>query len=76
MQGQELCPESQFAEPHINFLLLPSLKLDPDSQTLVTYFRSHDIGFPGSSAGNESICNAGDPGLIPRSGRSPGEGVD
>ena len=22
----------------------------------------------------ESACNAGDPGLIPRSGRSPGEG--
>ena len=74
MQGQELCPESQFTEPHISFLLLPSLKLDPDSQTLVTYFRSHDIGFPGGSAGKESICNAGDPGLIPRSGRSPGEG--
>ena len=31
-------------------------------------------GFPGSSAGKESICNAGDPGLIPGSGRSPGEG--
>ena len=31
--------------------------------------------FPGSSAGKESICNAGDPGLIPGSGRSPGEEV-
>ena len=29
-------------------------------------------GFPGSSAGKESACNAGDPGLIPGS-RSPGE---
>ena len=28
--------------------------------------------FPGSSAGKESICNAGDPGLIPGSGTSPG----
>ena len=28
-----------------------------------------------SSAGRESTCNAGDPGLIPGSGRSPGEGV-
>ena len=27
-------------------------------------------GFPGGSAGEESACNAGDPGLIPRSGRS------
>ena len=28
--------------------------------------------FPGSSAGKESACNAGDPGSIPRSGRYPG----
>ena len=27
-----------------------------------------------SSVGKESACNAGDPGLIPGSGRSPGEG--
>ena len=27
-----------------------------------------------SSVGKESTCNAGDPGLIPGSGRSPGEG--
>ena len=27
--------------------------------------------FPGSSAGKESVCKAGDPGLIPGSGRSP-----
>jgi len=33
------------------------------------------LGFPGSSAGKESACNAGDPGLIPGSGRSPGEGI-
>ena len=32
-------------------------------------------GFPGSSAGKESSCNAGDPSLIPASGRSPGEGT-
>ena len=28
-----------------------------------------------SSADKESACNAGDPGLIPRSGGSPGEGI-
>ena len=33
------------------------------------------MGFPGSSAGKESACNAGDPGLTPGSGRSPGEGI-
>ena len=31
-------------------------------------------GFPGGSDGKESACNAGDQGLIPGSGRSPGEG--
>ena len=31
-------------------------------------------GFPGGSEGKESAYNAGDPGLIPGSGRSPGEG--
>ena len=31
-------------------------------------------GFLGSSAGKESACNAGDPRVIPGSGRSPGEG--
>jgi len=31
-------------------------------------------GFPCSSVGKESTCNAGDLGLIPGSGRSPGEG--
>ena len=30
-------------------------------------------GFPDSSVGKESVCNAGDPGLILGSGRSTGE---
>ena len=30
--------------------------------------------FPGDSAGKESACNAGDQGLIPGLGGSPGEG--
>ena len=33
-------------------------------------------GFPGGSDVKESTCNAGDLGLIPGSGRSPGEGND
>ena len=32
------------------------------------------MGFPGSSAGKESTCNAGDLGSIPGLGRSPGGG--
>ena len=31
-------------------------------------------GFPDGSNSKESACNVGDPGLIPGSGRSPGEG--
>ena len=31
-------------------------------------------GFPGVSDSKESACSAGDPGLIPGLGRSPGEG--
>ena len=33
------------------------------------------MGFPRSSDGKESAWNAGDPGLIPGMGRSPGEGT-
>ena len=33
------------------------------------------VPFPDSSVGKESACNAGDPGSIPGSGRSPGEGI-
>ena len=33
------------------------------------------MGFSGSSAGKESACNAGNPGLIIGSGRSSGEGT-
>ena len=32
------------------------------------------MGFSDSSVDKESACNAGDPGSIPGSGRSPGEG--
>ena len=33
------------------------------------------MGFPDSSVGKESACSAGDPGSIPGSGRSTGEGI-
>ena len=38
---------------------------------LLWYFQR----FPGSSAGKESTCNAGDPSLIPGWGRCPGEEI-
>ena len=36
----------------------------------------HELGqmLPGGSDGKASVCKAGDPGLIPGLGRSPGEG--
>ena len=34
------------------------------------------MGFPGSSAGKESACSAGDPSLIPGLGRFLGEEID
>ena len=37
---------------------------------------SRTLGFPDSSVGKEYACNGGDPGLIPGSGRSTGEGID
>ena len=36
---------------------------------------SHCGDFPDNSVGKESTYSAGDPGLIPVSGRSPGEGI-
>ena len=33
------------------------------------------VGFPDSSVGKESACNAGDIGSVPGSGISPGEGI-
>ena len=41
-------------------------------KTMRYYF---NWGFPGSSAGKESACNAGDPGSVPGLGRCPKEGI-
>ena len=35
-----------------------------------------EAGFPDTSVGKESACNAGDPSLIPGLGRSAGEGIE
>ena len=47
--------------------------------TLITYthIQSYCIykGLPDSSVGKESACNAGDPSLIPGSGRSAGKEI-
>ena len=43
---------------------------------LVFSIPTYILGSPCGSAGKESICNTGDPGSIPGSGSSPGEGMD
>ena len=43
-----------------------------ESRTQLSDFNFHT--FPGGSDGKDSACNEGDPGSIPESGRSPGEG--
>ena len=47
--------------------------LFPGSEDLISGIE--DKGFPGSSAGKESSCSAGDPSSIPGSARSAGEGI-
>ena len=42
--------------------------------TGLAIIRQHSWGFPHNSVGKESACNAGDPGSIPGSGTSSGEG--
>ena len=53
-----------------------SILVLPPCITLHGYLSSPflTLGFPCGSAGKESACNAGDLGLIPGLGRSPGEG--
>ena len=44
-----------------------------DGGTLSEVIMLRQAGFPGGSDGKESVCNAGNPGSIPGSGRFPGE---
>ena len=45
-----------------------------ESRAFTSNYQVACKGFPGGSDGEESSCNAGDPGLIPGLERSPGEG--
>ena len=54
--------------------------LKADDDLIKVHFLTHATikcfvwGFPGGSDSIESVCSAGDLGLIPELGRSPGEG--
>ena len=53
-----------------------SLTHTPADEKTSMYLLLVDLGgFPDSSGGKESACNAGDPGLIPGLGRSTGQGI-
>ena len=73
-------PCSNSGVPQKPLLSIPALEslilLEEAVNTRETEFTvtTSIMGFPGGSAGKESACNAGDLSLIPRLGRSPGEG--
>ena len=74
-QSFEMCNSGLYWVPNainqiIHFILIPSL---PSIGGKILSL-SFSVGFPGSSAGKESTCNAEDLGPIPGFGRSPGEG--
>ena len=78
--GWEDALEKEMA-PHSSILAwkIPWTKEPGRLQSMGSQRVGHDSatslqGFPDSSVGKESACNAGDLGLIPRLGRSPGEG--
>ena len=56
------------------FLLEDKLFEDKNCVLAISKHLTFKVGFPGGSEGKESACNAGDLGLIPGLGRSPGEG--
>ena len=58
-------------------VVLPTIPCGPRLLGPFLWLRTHMVylGFPGSSAGKESSCNAGDPDVIPGWGSSPGEGI-
>ena len=68
-----------FPQAHLNasFISFLFLKKQATSSTQLTDCPTVNtkLGFPGSSTGKESACNAGDSHFIPGWGRSPGEGI-
>ena len=81
--GFSLCPHTwPFLCVHTEPSLVPLPLLNKDTSpirlglhTMTSFsFKYLLKGFPGGSDGKEFTCNAGDPGSILGSGRSPGEG--
>ena len=88
MIGELLKPSEVSEQSDTNMLYKPQIqfqrkrKLPKHERSPCLYIviqgKTHPVssvrGFPCGSAGKESACSAGDLGLIPGLGRSPGEG--
>ena len=73
LDDRDLLPRAGTGAPPLSAWAPPPLVTDPASKDIL----NHGLplqGFPGSSDGKESACNARDPGSIPGLGRCPGEG--
>ena len=75
-----LCDMCMYRSYLLHLFFQDHMTCDPVKLSLpwspVLLLRNHLVsGFLGNSAGEEFICNAGDPRLIPGSGSSPGEGI-
>ena len=79
----QLCPEARSVSHfqggrclHRAIWASPKGAPHPPTPTPASFFNEccSLSDFPSSSAGNESTCNAEDPGSLPGSGRSTGEG--
>ena len=57
-----------------SFPIIPVSNLGPTRESKQAPLNNH-MGFPGSSEGKESTCNAGDPSWIPGSASFPEEGI-
>ena len=77
--GDSLLPEQRTGMLTIHygtneFPFRSKTQIYPLPMTKAFSFLNSPMGLPPSSVGKESTCNAGDPGLIPGLGRSPGKG--
>ena len=62
-------------EPRPPTLQVDSLPAEPPGKTTYTHIPAYKFASLVAQLYKESACNAGDPGLIPESGESPGEGI-
>ena len=86
-QRIESCAHSNYIFPPVSLSFCPCLSTHTYKHTqswlfdaelflcFRVYYNHFLVGFPESSVGKGFACNAGDPSLIPESGRSTGEGI-